>query len=210
MATKTTNTKPKPKRQPVGRPTLYNDDMPRRAYKLALLGLTDREIAEQLEINVDTLYRWKREHPEFSDRLNAGKIEADANVARSLYQRAVGYSHPEEKIFCHNGEIIRAETIRQYPPDTRAAAHWLGARRGAQWVPATRQEITGPGGGPIQSISVSLDPHQALDNYLESIRRAALPEPAKALPTPDADNDGVIDVEVVQDREGEQSHESSV
>mgnify|MGYP001243368073 CR=1 FL=1 len=210
MDTKTTNTNTKPKRHPGGRPTIYNDDMPHRAYKLALLGLTDREIAKQLEISLDTLNRWKREHPEFSDQLNAGKLEADANVAKSLYQRAVGYSHPEEKIFINNGEIIRTETIRQYPPDTRAAALWLGVRRGAQWVQTTRQEITGPGGGPIQSISVSLDPHQALDNYLESIRRAALPEESKALPDPNAGDDDVVDVEVVQSVEGERSHESSV
>jgi hypothetical protein len=56
-----------------GQPTRYEPAFCPRARRLALLGLTDTEIADLFGISPDTLYEWRRRHPEFSDSLNAGK-----------------------------------------------------------------------------------------------------------------------------------------
>src|SRR5713226_1714988 len=80
-------TLPKFQQQRPGQPTRYEPAFCPRARRLALLGLTDTEIADLFGICPDTLYEWRRRHPEFSDSVDAGKAEADAAVAVSLYER---------------------------------------------------------------------------------------------------------------------------
>jgi len=127
-------------KNPVGRPTIYIPDYHNEAaYKLCLLGAIDDEMADFFEINVSTLNLWKEKHSEFMESIREGKLKADAEVAKSLYHRALGYTHPEEKIFNHNGEILRAETTKQYPPDTAAIRLWLINRGKGRW--ADKQEI---------------------------------------------------------------------
>ena len=46
-----------------------------------------------------TINRWKNQQPEFCQSLKEGKAEADARVADSLSQRAIGDSHKAVKIF---------------------------------------------------------------------------------------------------------------
>jgi transcriptional regulator with XRE-family HTH domain len=76
---------------------------------LALLGCTDEELAEALGVSEQMINNWKKSHVEFSLAIREGKRLADSKVAERLYERACGYSRPEEKIFQHNGDITRAE-----------------------------------------------------------------------------------------------------
>jgi len=46
-----------------------------------------------------TFHNWKLRHKGFSESVTRGKIEADGVIAQSLYHRAVGYTHKEEKVF---------------------------------------------------------------------------------------------------------------
>ena len=50
-----------------------------------------------------------------------------------MYQRACGYTHPEEQLFQFRGEVIRAKTTKHYPPDTEAAKFWLRNRHPGKW-----------------------------------------------------------------------------
>src|ERR1700686_2475311 len=87
-----------------GRPVLYDGPAHcSRAHKLALLGLTDAEIAEQFGVNPDTLTQWKADYPDFSVSLNDGKTPYDAEVAVSMGQRARGYQYEAVKIFMPQG-----------------------------------------------------------------------------------------------------------
>jgi len=121
----------------IGRPSSYNEETAKtickHAYKLSLLGSTDQQLADFFEVSDTTIDTWKKEHPEFLGALNKGKGEADSKVAKSLYQRAMGYSHKAEKIFNNQGEIVRAEYIEHYPPDTTAMIFWLKNRQSAKW-----------------------------------------------------------------------------
>lgn len=116
-----------------GQPTLFREKYIEQAYKLTLLGATDKELADFFGVCEDTITNWKHAFPEFFVSIKKGKIQADAEVAEKLFHRAKGYSHPEEKIFCHDGEVIRAKTTKQYPPDTGAAMAWLKNRRRKDW-----------------------------------------------------------------------------
>lgn len=116
-----------------GRPSSYRKEFAGQAYKLCLLGAIDKELADFFEVSEQTLNSWKKEFPEFLESLKNGKIIADATVSESLFKRANGYTHPEEKIFCVEGAIIRAETTKHYPPDTLAIAYWMNNRQSAKW-----------------------------------------------------------------------------
>jgi len=81
--------------------------------------------------------------------LKRGKDKADTNVIESLYRRAIGYSHPEDKIFNNNGKALIVPTTKHYAPDTTAAIFWLKNRRPEEW--RDRQEITGKDGASLIS-----------------------------------------------------------
>ena len=76
-----------------GRPTEYKAEYVEQAYKLCLLGHTDRELGGFFGVAETTINNWKLAHPEFFEAIINGKEVADAEVAASLYQRAKGYSH---------------------------------------------------------------------------------------------------------------------
>ena len=134
----------KKEKRPNGRPTKYHTGVATKAYKLSLLGLTDTQLAQALEISEKTLNTWKQAYPKLLQSLKAGKEIADAEVAGSLYQRACGYEHAEDKIFCTNDkegkpQVTRVKTVKRYPPDTAAAIIWLKNRQRANW--RERQDV---------------------------------------------------------------------
>jgi len=124
----------------------YRSDMPERAYKLALLGVTDREMAAVLGLKNWAFEQYKRVYPQFTAAIKRGKLEADSEVVLALYKKAKGYSHPDTQIFVHRGEVITVPTVKHYPPDTGACAFWLKNRtRGTDnpWQDAIRHDING-------------------------------------------------------------------
>lgn len=134
MATRATKA---PARKP-GRPSKYTDQTAKQAEKLCLLGATDVDLASFFEVHSDTIAEWKVRHPEFSEALKRGKETPDAMVERKLFERATGYSHPEDDIrtlSVGNGvsEIVITPTIKHYPPDTVACIFWLKNRRPDRW-----------------------------------------------------------------------------
>jgi hypothetical protein len=126
-----------------GRPTLYRPELCEMARRLALLGLTDAQIADVFGIGVITLSRWKQNHPEFRRAIARGGAMADARVAESLYRRGIGYEHLATKIFMPPGaeEPVYAPYVEHYPPDTNAALAWLSRRQPALWKVASRSRL---------------------------------------------------------------------
>ena len=133
----------------MARPTKFKEEYIPQAEKLCKLGATDMEIADFLEVDVRTLYRWKGENEAFCQALKAGKEVADARVERSLFARANGYEHDEVDIRVVAGEIKQTPIRKYYPPDTTAAIFWLKNRRPAEW--RDKQEIEHKGGVTIQA-----------------------------------------------------------
>jgi hypothetical protein len=127
-----------------GAPTKYKQDFDDQAYKLCLLGATDKEIADFFDVVESTVNLWKLEHPTFSESLKRGKTAADSNVGQRLYERAMGFEHDSEEIkvvsMGKEGSAIERVPIRKiYPPDTIAAIFWLKNRRPDKW--RDKQEI---------------------------------------------------------------------
>jgi hypothetical protein len=150
-----------------GRPTEYRQEYDDLVFRLCLLGAKDTEIAEILGVSEVTLNAWKTQHPDFLKSMTAGKHEADAAIAHSLYHRAKGYSHAAVKILQDKGSPVIVPYTEHYPPDTAAASLWLRNRQPARWRDKVDLEHAGKDGGPIQTqADVTLN---AGDAYLRMI-----------------------------------------
>ena len=57
-----------------GRPTNYKKEYDEQAYKLCLLGATDKEMADFFNVKEQTINNWKKNHPSFFESIKRGKI----------------------------------------------------------------------------------------------------------------------------------------
>ena len=133
-----------------GRPTRYKAEFAEQAYKLCLLGATDKEMADFFEVDERTINNWKVAHKEFFQSIKKGKIKADADVAHSLYNRAKGYEQEIVKVFQFQGDPVIVPVVEKVAPDTTAAIFWLKNRKPAEW--RDKQEIDHTGGIPVNIV----------------------------------------------------------
>lgn len=128
-----------------GRDSLYDVSMNDMVRKLALLGLTDKEIAEFFGVTERTLNNWKNEYPAFFQSLSEGKTIADAEVADSLYKRATGEHVIVEKAYRNKttGEVEIVKITQFIPGESGAAKLWLTNRRRQNWSDSQNVNLTG-------------------------------------------------------------------
>lgn len=131
----------------------YDPKFDEIAYELYASGKVDRDVAEALGCALRTLGNWRKKYPSFLQAFKDGKLEADNKVVRSLFERATGYSHDDEKIFCQDGHVTRVQTVKHYPPCMNAIQFWLTNRQPEVWRNKQTQELTGKDGGPIATES---------------------------------------------------------
>lgn len=93
-------------------------------------GLTDEQIADNMEIDVRTLYRWKNKHSQICQSLKKGKEVVDYKVENALLKRAMGYEYEE---CTYEYGILTKRVIKQVAPDTGAAMAWLKNRKPDKW-----------------------------------------------------------------------------
>lgn len=124
----------------MGRPSKYKPEFVAQARKLADLGQTDREIAEFFEVDERTLHRWKHEHDDFCQSLTLGKAGPDARVEKSLYHRAIGYSHDDVHVSTYEGQVTLTPIVKHYPPDGTSAFFWLKNRKPHLWREKREEE----------------------------------------------------------------------
>ena len=98
-------------------------------------------------------HQWKLDYPDFSDSIKKGKEIADAEVSKSLYHRALGYSHPDVDIKAVNGEIVETPVMKHYPPDATSAIFWLKNRQPKKW--RDKQVMEHEGGLEIKPVKIS-------------------------------------------------------
>lgn len=116
-----------------GRPTLFEKRHIEEGRKLALLRLTDAQIAKVWGVSERTIAGWKTAHPEFLQAIARAREIADGDIAASLYERAKGYSHPEVLVHVHQGKVIKTKVTKHYPPDVQAISLFLRNRHPALW-----------------------------------------------------------------------------
>lgn len=144
-----------------GRPTKYREEYNDIAKRLAIGGYSDKNIAEILGVAEQNFHLWKKRYPDFRESLNEGRAMVVANIAKSMYQRAVGYKTEEvrEKVDPVTGEVIeRVVTKKKIPAETGAASLMLKAK--APDIYNRKQEVD------ITSSDGSMTP-RTLDSFYE-------------------------------------------
>src|SRR5262245_6265069 len=116
-----------------GRPSLYKREYDEQAHNHCLLGATNAGLAELFGVGERTIDRWIADIPSFAKAVRDGRAFADGRVARSLYERAVGYRQPVERIVVLRGEAKKIELTVQHPPDRQACIIWLRNRCPSSW-----------------------------------------------------------------------------
>ena len=142
---------------PVGRPSSYKPEYAEQAYKFCLLGADDPRMAQLFDVSIATISNWKNDYPEFLEAIKEGKDIADANVGKSLYQRACGYSHPEVEVKVIDGQVVMVDLIKHYPPDTGAAMAWLKNRQPKLWRDRKEVDLSSDDGSMTPKPAVNID-----------------------------------------------------
>lgn len=136
----------------------YKAEFADQARKLCVLGATNPDLADFFGVSKTSVDNWIAGKPAFREAVLDGRQRADARVAESLFQRAVGYSHPDTHITSYRSEITETPITKHYPPDTIACTFWLKNRRPDLWRDRHEQEVTGKGGGPVEAkVTITLD-----------------------------------------------------
>lgn len=166
------------KRNTVGRPSKFRVEYADQAFKLCLLGATDAELGRFFDVDERTINNWKDRHPEFLQSLKAGKEQADARVAETLYRRALGWEHEAVKIVADakTGTEHIVPYTERYPPDTTAAIFWLKNRRPELW--RDRQQLGVHHNGRIDTSVRGLSDEELINRATQLANRLGLAPPA--------------------------------
>jgi len=149
----------------IGRPSKIDKVDLKQVEKLVRAGWTDVQMSAFFDVSERTWNTWKLKHDEFLQSLKDWKAEADHEVERSLYQRACGYETIEERLV--DGKVFML--TKQWPPDSTSMIFWLKNRKPAEWRDKTDHEHSGPGGGPIRTITTQMTPQEAAEIYADTL-----------------------------------------
>jgi hypothetical protein len=117
-----------------GRPSKYQKEFDEIAQRLALLGLTNGEIAKYFDVAPSTFNLWLVEHQSFSEAVKEGREGADGRVAAALFHRAMGYKVETTKIIqTKDGGIVKVPHVEHYPPDPTSCIFYLKNRQPKFW-----------------------------------------------------------------------------
>lgn len=129
----------------------YEPEFAARAAELCTAGASIEVLAHEFQVKRRTILMWRSHYSEFADAMRLGWEAFDQHVERSLAERAMGYDVDEPQLVRGpdgSHEIVMLP--RHVPADVNAAKFWLANRRGQQWANTSKQELSGPGGGPIE------------------------------------------------------------
>lgn len=107
-------------------------------------GLTEEQIAKNIGISRQSLWKWKEKEVDILNALKKGKEVVDIEVENALLKRALGYTITivEQKLD-KEGCVHTLEKDVHVPGDTTAQIFWLKNRRKQQWRDKVEVETNG-------------------------------------------------------------------
>lgn len=146
----------------------------KKIYRLCVLGMDNKEMAEHFDIKYETWMAWlrpdsKHYKPELSATIKHGTEGIVAKVAERLVSRAIGHKHKAVKFFynAQDDKIVRQEYIQHYPPSEAAAAFILKNKRPSSWKDKPVEDLNPEILTGATSVSVVTDP----DKIKELLKR---------------------------------------
>lgn len=102
-------------------------------------GLTDAQIAANMDITPDTLVVWKAKYPMLSGALQSGRGAKETEVENALLRRALGYDYTETTVEEAGGQAKVKTVIKHMHPDLASQVFWLEKRIGGEWRAKTEK-----------------------------------------------------------------------
>ena len=100
-------------------------------------GLTEEQIAKNMDISYSTFREWKKKYSALSAALKKGKAPIDFEVENALLKRALGFEYEETETVFEDVDGKPKKKIRKImkyaPPDTSACIFWLKNRKPNHW-----------------------------------------------------------------------------
>jgi len=127
MAKKTETEKPKKK---MGRPTLYRVEYNDRVIEMGKEGYSIAMMASALDVDKASIYRWQEEYPDFRTALSKAQAHAQA-----WWEKAGIDGMQNNKQF--NALVWKVSMQARFRED---------------YTERKVQEVSGPNGGPVQSV----------------------------------------------------------
>lgn len=126
--------------------TKIDDPKVDRLLKALAAGHFVEEACQYAPISRQTYYRWLREAEAITEKAQRGEPVSDDEQAI----RDLGETIKKAEV---SGQNAALDTIREAIKEgTWQAAAWFLERRNKKW--SNRTEITGPDGGPVQTVTV--------------------------------------------------------
>ena len=135
-----------------GAPTLYKEEYDEQAYKLCLLGATDKELGGFFNVDERTINNWKIAHPIFFQSIREGKELADMKVVSSLLDSCHDRTIPSQQAFkvksvtynddgkrVEKEEVIVVDIKVGVQANDRSQQFWLKNRHPDKW--RDKQEV---------------------------------------------------------------------
>lgn len=146
-------------------------------------GLTNEQIAKNMNINVKTLYDWCNKYSEFCNALKKGKEVVDIEVENALYKKALGYNESIKKTFkvkevIYNEDGKRVKEIEKLevgydevhiPADTTAQIFWLKNRKPEMWRDKVETNLDLKG---IEDLTVLADKLKLTDEEIKLLKES--------------------------------------
>lgn len=126
----------------MARQSTWKPEYVEAAKNFCLLGATDAQLAEFFNVSISTFKNWMKRYPELRSATTTGKLGADAKVAKSLYQRAIGYQQQEIDIRVIGGKVVQTVYTKKYAPDVTAQIFWLKNRQPELWKERRERDMS--------------------------------------------------------------------
>ncbi|MGL4446338.1 MAG: hypothetical protein ACRCYV_07275 [Aeromonas sp.] len=149
-----------PSQADTGRPPDLKPEFVDIAYNLMLLGFTREKLAHAFGVEERTIYRWQQHYPEFAQAVFRGGVQADGEVARALYDRALGSTVPDTHVAVIEGQVVQTPIEKHFPPETAAARMWLKNRQPELWK--DKVEL-------VEKPTIALVDKEAMDGVYERV-----------------------------------------
>lgn len=113
-------------------------------------GLSNEQIAHNMGITFQTLYKWQDKYSELREALKKGKEVVDREVENALLKRALGYEYDEvtqEPVTDKDTGItemrVTKRVTKQIVPDVTAQIFWLKNRKPEEFRDKRDVELSG-------------------------------------------------------------------
>jgi len=140
------------------------------------------DLATTFEVAECTVDGWIKNKPAFANAVKKARLESMTRVAQSMYEKAIGYSHPDTHIIsnrvkdydedgnlvCERTEALLVPIIKHYPPDAYAGNKLLTILARAQgWAEVSNMNVNHQLSGDINIHKVE---ELSMDNLSEEIK----------------------------------------